>query len=101
MTTWSCRDCVLSAGQGSLPDGCRMAVRRVQEVCHGTFNVARGDPVRAGNDPGQALPGHREQLDRLQPAPRQLPEPNPDEDLLPVPRRGGATLRDGPRLRVE
>ena len=52
---------------------------------YGTIDVARGDPVRAGDDPGQALPGDRERRDRLQHAPRQLRQPDPDEDLLPVP----------------
>ena len=68
---------------------------------HGAIDVAGGDPVRAGHHPGQALPGDRDRRHRLQPPPCHLPQPDPDEGVLPAPRRDHPSLGDGARLRVE
>ena len=68
---------------------------------HGALDVERGHPVRPRHHSGQAL--HRDRLevdDQLQPAPREGPQPDQHEDLVPRGGGGHPPHRDGPRLRV-
>ena len=67
----------------------------------GTFDVEGGDPVRARDDPGEAVHRDRVRLrDPLQHAPRDGPVPDPDEGLVPRGREGHLARRHGQGLRV-
>ena len=61
----------------------RCGAGRGTRARHGTKHVARSDPVRPRDDPGQALPRDRERAASGSTCSTRVPEPDPDEDLLP------------------
>ncbi len=72
---------------------------RCEVRSNGAFDVEGGNPVRPGDDSGEAVPGHGIEGRELQHAPRRLPRQDPDEDLLPHRRRVHRTERHRAWLR--